>query len=176
MDRTHIVMAVSFLLITAAASARGQKSPSLGGAGPFFGLDLGVSEPVNGNYRAHVQTGGSVEPYAGYMFNRYLGLQGGLDYSFQQPDKDFRANLQPGLDNENRYTQMLGLTVGPRIEQRVSDLVNLYVTGQGGLYKGLSGRLNSWAPGVSVGGGRYPKSRRPWSCCTVRSVTPAVRA
>jgi outer membrane protein OmpA-like peptidoglycan-associated protein len=87
------------------------------------------------------------------MITENLGLQGGLDYSVQQPDNDHRANLQAGLDHENRYTQVLGMTVGPRLDLPMGDLFKLYVNGQGGMYKGLSGRLNSWAPGVAAGGG-----------------------
>lgn len=154
MDRRHLVLALALgLLAVVAAAVRAQTGPSLAGAGPFFGVDLGVSEPVNGNYRAHVHTGGSVEPYVGFMFNQYLGLQGGLDYSFQPPDDDNRAGLQPGLDNEEDYTHVLGFTGGPRLQYPVGNLFALYVNGQGGMYKGLGGRLNSWAPGVSAGGG-----------------------
>ncbi len=154
MDRKHTVLARVFvLLIATAASVCAQTSRSRAGEGPFFGVDLGVSEPVNDNYRAHVHTGGSIEPYVGYMFNEYLGLQGGLDYSFQPPDNGHRSGLQSGLDNEDRYTQVLGVTGGPRLQYPWLDRFNFYVNGQGGMYKGLSGRLNSWAPGVSAGGG-----------------------
>lgn len=154
MNRNLTILTLSFLILAAAAPpVRAQRGLSLGGGVPFFGVDLGVSEPINGNYRAHVRTGGSVEPYVGLMFNDYIGLQGGLDYSLQPPDNDHRRRLQPGLDNESKYTQVLGITVGPRIEQPIGDLFALYVVGQGGMYKGLSGRLNQWAPGFSLGGG-----------------------
>jgi len=154
MDREHSLLALTLVLLTvAAASVHAQTRLSLAGAGPFFGADLGVSVPVNGNYRAHVHTGGSIEPYVGYMFNRYLGLQGGIDYSFQPPDDDGRSAFQPGLDNEGDYTQLLGITGGPRFQYPVWRFLTLYGNGQGGMYKGLSGRLNQWAPGVSAGGG-----------------------
>ena len=152
MDPRHAVLALMFVLLVAAA-APAQTGASPAGAGPFFGVDLGVSEPVNGNYRAHVHTGGSIEPYVGYMFNQYLGLQGGLDYSFQPPDDDNRSGLQAGLDNEEDYTHVLGITGGPRMQYTLGNLFTVYLNGQGGMYKGLGGRLNSWAPGVSTGGG-----------------------
>ncbi|MBP1687558.1 MAG: porin [Deltaproteobacteria bacterium] len=117
--------------------------------GPFVGIDLGYSIPANDNYRAHVHdTGGTANPYAGYMFNHYLGLQGQLHATFQTPDNDHR-----GFAHENQITTLLGGTVGPRLVLPLGTLVELYGTGQGGVFTGLSGRLNHTAPGFSVGGG-----------------------
>jgi len=126
---------------------------------PFFGVDLGVAEPTNDNFRSHVQTGASGSPFVGYMFNDWFGIQSNLDFNFWPPDNDHLAGkcvngqCQTGLDHENRYTTMLGLTAGPRLAIPISDLVELYTTAQGGGFKGMSGRLNQWAPGFSVGGG-----------------------
>jgi len=154
MNRRFTTTAMLLLLLSAAAlPVRAQMGLSIAGGGPYFGVDLGVSEPLNGNYRAHVKTGGSVAPYIGFMINDYIGLQAGLDYSFQPPDDDNRSRLQGGLNNEENYTHLLGMTVGPRIVQPIGDLFDLYLVGQGGMYKGLRGRLNQWAPGFSVGGG-----------------------
>lgn len=116
--------------------------------GPFVGIDLGYSEPTNGNYRAHVQGGGTANPYAGYMFDKHLGLQGQIHATFQTPDNDHR-----GFAHENQTTMLLGGTVGPRLVLPLGELVELYATGQGGVFTGLSGRLNHTAPGFSVGGG-----------------------
>src|ERR1019366_9456736 len=116
--------------------------------GPFAGIDLGASLPTNGNYRAHVQEGATANPYAGYMFNNYLGLQGQIHATFQSPDNDHR-----GFAHENQTTTLLGATVGPRLVLPLGNLVELYGTGQGGVFTGLSGRLNHTAPGFSVGGG-----------------------
>ncbi len=127
--------------------------PSSAREGGYVGLDLGVSEPTNDNYRSHVQTGGVAAPYAGYMFNDYLGLQGQFQFLFQQPDNDNRRFFQSNIENENQTTTMGGLTIGPRLQVPLGDLVSLYATGQGGGYKGFGGRLNQWAPGFSVGGG-----------------------
>jgi len=121
--------------------------------GPFVGVDAGVSEPTNGEYRAHVQTGVSGAPFAGYMFNDYLGLQGEFQIIAQEPDNDNRRFFQPNINNENQYTTILGLTVGPRLQVPLGELLDLYITAQGGGFKGVSGRLNQLAPGFSVGGG-----------------------
>jgi outer membrane protein OmpA-like peptidoglycan-associated protein len=115
---------------------------------PFVGIDLGVSEPTNGNYRGHVETGATVNPYGGYMFNKYLGLQGQLHFTGQPPDKHDR-----GFSDETQASTLLGATVGPRLSIPLGDLVELYGTGQGGYFTGLSGRLNHSAPGFSLGGG-----------------------
>ena len=116
--------------------------------GPFVGIDLGASVPTNGNYRGHVQEGGTANPYLGYMFNDYLGMQGQLHFTFQSPDNDHR-----GFAHENRTTTLLGGTIGPRLSLPLGEFVELYGTGQGGVFTGLSGRLNHTAPGFSVGGG-----------------------
>jgi outer membrane protein OmpA-like peptidoglycan-associated protein len=116
--------------------------------GPFVGVDLGASLPTNGNYRGHVEEGATGNPYVGYMFNDYLGLQGQLHFTFQEPDNHHR-----GFAHENQTTTLLGGTVGPRLVLPLGELVELYGTGQGGVFTGLSGRLSHTAPGFSVGGG-----------------------
>jgi len=116
--------------------------------GAFVGVDLGVSEPTNGNYRAHVETGGTGNPFAGYMFNDYIGLQGQLHATFQEPDYDHR-----GFKNENQITTLLGGTIGPRLQIPLGDVMDMYITGQGGYFEGVSGHVDHGAPGFSVGGG-----------------------
>ncbi|HEX7406509.1 MAG TPA: OmpA family protein [Candidatus Binatia bacterium] len=154
-QKSFLTLLTLFLLMVAPV-ARAQRAPAkTDGGGPFFGVDLGVSEPTNDNYRAHVHTGGTAAPFAGYMLNDWLGIQGQLHFTFQPPDNDHGRDMpgQVGLNHENRYTTMAGVTVGPRIAQPIGDLLELYATGQGGGFKGVSGRLNQWAPGFSVGGG-----------------------
>ena len=123
-------------------------SPPVHAAGPFGGVDLGVSQPVNGNYRAHVQLGGTANPYAGYMFNKYLGLQGQMHFTFQSPDNDHR-----GFPHENQTTTIFGGTLGPRISLPIDENFELYGTGQGGVFTGLSGRMDKTGGGVSAGAG-----------------------
>ena len=145
MHRARHVLPFLFLCL-AFSSARAVE-------GPFVGVNLGVAEPTADNYRAHVQTGGSGAPFAGYMFNDYLGLEGQLQFTFQEPDNDHRRAIQSNIDNENQTTTTIGATVGPRLQIPLGQLLDFYVTGQGGGFKGLSGRLNQWAPGFSIGGG-----------------------
>ena len=164
MNRQRFLLTVFLLTLIAVAPAAhaqvvGQRTTSraytVSEGYPYLGVDLGVAEPTNNNFRAHVQTGGSGSPFVGYMFNDWLGLQSNLDFNFWPPDNDHRSGLpgQTGLDHENRYTTMLGLTAGPRVVIPISDLFDLYGIAQGGGFKGMGGRLNQWAPGFSVGGG-----------------------
>jgi outer membrane protein OmpA-like peptidoglycan-associated protein len=118
------------------------------GEGPFVGVDLGVSEPTNANYRAHVKTGGGASPFAGYMFNDYIGVQGQIHFVFQEPDNDHR-----GFENENQTTTLFGATIGPRLSLPLGEFLELYGTGQGGGFGGLSGRLKNAGAGFSLGGG-----------------------
>lgn len=123
-------------------------------SGPFLGLDLGVSEPINGNYRAHVHTGFTASPYAGYMFNELLGLQVQGHGVGQPPDDDNR-----GFKDEEDWTGLLGITAGPRLvlptwDVPIFEAMELYVTAQGGFFGGVSGRMDGeTGGGVSIGGG-----------------------
>jgi len=127
-------------------------SPAGAVDGPFIGLDLGVSEPTNDNYRSHVKTGATAAPFGGYMFNDYLGIQGSLHINAQPPD-DNNERPQANLSNRNQWTTMAGATIGPRFQLPLGDFFDIYLTGQCGGFKGLGGRLNQWAPGFQVGGG-----------------------
>ncbi len=135
------VLVLPFFILWAVASAHAVD-------GPFVGVDLGASVPTNRNYRAHVQEGATGNPYGGYMFNDYLGVQGQIHFTFQEPDND-----RQGFPKENQITTLFGATIGPRLSLPLGDLVELYGTAQGGVFTGLSGRLNHTAPGFSVGGG-----------------------
>ncbi len=117
--------------------------------GPYLGVDVGASIPTNINYRAHAEAGVTGNPYAGYMFNDYLGLQGQMHFTTQDVDNHPRRYF-PG---ENEWTTLGGLTAGPRLQIPMGDELELYTTFQGGGFTGLSGRLNGTAPGFSLGGG-----------------------
>lgn len=127
---------------------------AFGESGPFLGLDLGVSDPINGNYRAHVKTGFVVSPYGGYMFNDLIGLQVQGHGLGQPADDDDR-----GFKNEEDWTGILGITAGPRFvlptwDVPIFEAMELYATAQGGFFGGLSGRLDDeTGGGVSIGGG-----------------------
>ena len=116
--------------------------------GPFAGIDVGVSRPTNANYNAHVHDGATANPFIGYMFNHYLGAQGQMYATFQNPDNDNR-----GYPKENQTTSLLGITVGPRVALPVEENLEFYGTFQVGGYTGTSGALTHTAPGFSTGAG-----------------------
>jgi outer membrane protein OmpA-like peptidoglycan-associated protein len=141
------------LVGSALAAAAVTAAPAHAVDGPFVGVNLGASRPVNNNYRAHVRDGVTGDPYVGYMFNNYLGIQGELHFTFQYPDNDHR-----GFAHENEITTLVGYTLGPRLQLPLIDSpfgqpMEFYVTGQGGGYSGLSGRIRTTGGGASAGGG-----------------------
>jgi outer membrane protein OmpA-like peptidoglycan-associated protein len=168
MNRQRSLLTLALLAVMVVApTAWAQQRYTVSEGYPFLGVDLGVAEPTNDNFRAHVQTGASGSPFGGYMFNDWLGVQSNLYFNFFSPDNDHFNGLCTNLgcqvpksqggvgrvNHENGYTTMFGLTVGPRLEIPLNDLVGLYTTAQGGGFKAMGGRLNQWAPGFSVGGG-----------------------
>lgn len=148
MRRIAGIFAASVLISLGGASASAE-------SGPFLGLDLGVSEPINGNYRAHVHTGVAASPYAGYMFHPLVGIQGQLHAIGHPPDDDDR-----GFAREAQWSSLLGVTVGPRLALPTWDVplpfikgMEVYVTGQGGGMTGLGGRMRTTAAAAAIGGG-----------------------
>lgn len=118
-------------------------------ARPFVGVDLGAAIPVNDNFWAHVHEGGVASPYVGYMLDEAFGVQANFHVNALPPDDDDR-----GWKGEEDVTTLLGLTVGPRLSLPFADKFEAYVTGQGGVFGGVSGRLdNEFDAGVSLGGG-----------------------
>jgi outer membrane protein OmpA-like peptidoglycan-associated protein len=110
-------------------------------------LDVGISVPTNDNYNAHAEEGAGGGPYAGYMFTDNFGVQAQLHAAGQPPDKDNR-----GFKHENQWSSLLGFTVGPRFDIPMGNAVP-YLTFQGGVFTGLSGRLSGTGAGMSAGGG-----------------------
>lgn len=116
---------------------------------PFIGLDLGAAIPANDNFWAHMHTGGVASPYAGYMFDEAFGVQANVHVNVLPPDDDDR-----GFKNEEDVTTLLGITAGPRLSLPFMDTFEAYVTGQGGVFGGVSGRLDDeFDAGISLGGG-----------------------
>jgi outer membrane protein OmpA-like peptidoglycan-associated protein len=137
-------------------------SPAAADPGWFLGSDFGASEPVNGNYRAHVETGATANPYLGYMFHDNIGLQSQMQFTFQPSEDENRGFAAHDIDqDESELTSVFGLMIGPRLAIPVWGLrspkfirgMEVYVTGQGGMYQGMSGRLDKTSAGYSVGGG-----------------------
>ena len=121
-------------------------SRSYAAEGQYLGVDVGLSEPANGNYRGHVRTGGTANPFVGYMWNRYLGVQAQLHFTAQTPDTDPPRN-------DHSVTTLFGATVGPRMSVPLWRFLALYGTAQGGVFTGLSRTVDHTAAGFSVGGG-----------------------
>jgi outer membrane protein OmpA-like peptidoglycan-associated protein len=96
------------------------------------------------------------------MFHDNIGLQTQLQFAFQPPDDDDRGFKSHGIDqDESEVTSVFGLMLGPRLAIPVWDIrspkfirgMEIYVTGQGGLVQGMSGRMEKTSAGYSVGGG-----------------------
>jgi len=137
-------------------------SPAAADPGFFTGLDIGLAEPTNANYRAHVHTGATANPYLGYMFNPYLGLQSQVQFAFMPADDENRGLRAHGIDqDESHVTSVFGLGLGPRLAVPAwwgdSPILirgmEVYTTVQGMLVQGMSGRLEKTSGGLSVGGG-----------------------
>ena len=147
MHRVSFSLALSFAAVLGLSAA----APAIDG--PFLGVDVGGSVPVNNNYRAHVKSGATVNPYVGYMFNEYFGIQGQLQFDLHPPDNDHR-----GFSGENDTTSVFGYMLGPRLQLPVLDSpwgqpMEFYMTGQFGGYTGMSGRLDQTSGGLSAGAG-----------------------
>lgn len=149
--RRSLTTLLSLALLTAGASAA-----LADGEGAFVGVNLGVAEPTNSNFRAHVHTGGIASPYVGYMFLPNVGVQGELHFVGWPSDIDDR-----GFDGESDPTFVLGGTVGPRLGIPVWDIpsipflrgMEVYTTIQGGAVTGLDGRISHTGAMLSIGGG-----------------------
>jgi outer membrane protein OmpA-like peptidoglycan-associated protein len=92
-------------------------------------------------------TGGSLSPFAAYMFNDWLGVMANL-HILGLPNKDREGVL------DDDATWVLGAGVGPRLQFPIGD-VQFYGTFQPGFYTGLAPHSSvtdsSWA--FSTGGG-----------------------
>jgi outer membrane protein OmpA-like peptidoglycan-associated protein len=111
------------------------------------GVDLGVLQPLNA-FDRFSDAGGVFSPFVGYMFNDYIGLMGQLQV-FGTPQVN-----RPGiLDDE--ATWAFAAAAGPRLALPLSDIVELYVTFQGGVLTGLApnSSITDTSGGFSTGGG-----------------------
>jgi len=115
---------------------------------PFVGLNLGVAQPTNDNYNAHAHTGLEFSPYGGHMFTDYFGVQADIHATVNPPDDDNR-----GIRDEEQWSTLLGLTVGPRVAVPLGPLFELNFVGGVGAFTGLSGRLTQTDWGFSLGAG-----------------------
>lgn len=123
----------------------GRPTPMVAEEGVIAGVDVGVAVPIKKlNDRENV--GGSISPFAGYMFNDYLGLMGAAQFTaFPYENREGITDKPMGL---------LAGTAGPRLALPLGP-VELYGTWQGGVFTGLHSNTpssrTSW--GYSTGGG-----------------------
>jgi outer membrane protein OmpA-like peptidoglycan-associated protein len=137
-------------------------SPAAADPGWFAGMDIGLAEPTNSNYRAHVHTGATANPYLGYMFHPNIGIQAQPQFSFMPADDDNRGLQAHGINqDESHVTSVFGFGLGPRLAIPVWDIrspkfirgLEIYTTAQAMAFQGMSGRMEHTSAGVSVGGG-----------------------
>jgi len=116
--------------------------------GVLGGLDLGAATPTD-SFKKRVDTGGVFSPFAGYMFNDYLGVMG------QAQLLGMPFTNRPGVSDSDVWA--LGAHAGPRlaIPFKLPNEAELYATGQAGVFTGLSSHTpisrTSW--GYSTGAG-----------------------
>jgi outer membrane protein OmpA-like peptidoglycan-associated protein len=147
MKRSRTLLAsLSIALLAVASSVRAAE-------GPYIGVDIGFARPTNDNFSAHAEEGVAGNPFAGYMFNKYLGVQAQFLATTLEPDNDRQPNIAHQLDHQNQMTTVIGGAVGPRLSLPLGELFEFYATAQGGYFAGVSGSLTHSAPGFSVGGG-----------------------
>jgi len=129
-------------------------APTSAHEGGYAGVDLGVALPTNDNFRQQVGAGMTGQPFGGFMFNDYIGVQGRVLINAWSPEDNGRSAFQSNINNENQWTTMFGMTAGPRLSVPVFDhVMDIHAMAEGGAFKGLGGRLNQWAPGFTVGAG-----------------------
>ena len=120
-----------------------------GDSRPFAGIDLGIAVPTTDKTWSRLHLGATASPYVGYMFDNSFGIQANLHATVFTPDDD-----GIGYNDENDQSTLLGLTAGPRLELPWTEKFHSYLTGQGGVFGGVSGRFsNNCDGGVSLGGG-----------------------
>lgn len=138
----------SWLWVMLAGCVAVSSTPSsvLGEGYPFAGVDLGVVQPIQA-FDDYSKTGGMFSPYAGYMFNDYIGLTGQLQV-FGNPNRD-----RPGLLDSDA-TWAIGGLAGPKFALPIGN-AELYAIGQGGIFTGLAphASITDTSAGFSAGGG-----------------------
>src|SRR5262249_42416960 len=124
--------------------------------GPIAGVDVGVAVPLN-HFKDRVDAAGAFSLMGGYMLIDYFGLTGQAQVIAGEGDH------VRGIRDDDIVSQ-LGFTAGPRVELPLRDWNKpksadeifpvLYLTGQPGVFTGLSGGATSGtAFGYTAGGG-----------------------
>jgi outer membrane protein OmpA-like peptidoglycan-associated protein len=112
---------------------------------PIAGVDVGVMVPLD-PLDDFVEPGGVLSPFAGYMFNDYIGLMGQLQVWGGK-------SKETGRFNDDNTTYALGGLAGPRVALPLGP-VELYGTAQGGIATSLADEaLTDTSAALSAGGG-----------------------
>ncbi len=143
---TWIVVAVLGAVFAVSFPAA-QAMEGMGEGKVIGGVDVGVLQPLNA-FDRFSDAGGVFSPFVGYMFNDYIGLMGQLQV-FGTP----QVNRPNTLDDD--ATWAIAGAAGPRLALPLSDIVELYVTFQGGILTGLAphSSITDTSGGFSTGGG-----------------------
>jgi len=140
-------MSKVFSVVVAAALAGGilwRVPPARAEEGPIAGIELGAMIP-RGSLRSFVDTGGEMSPFAGYMFNNYIGLWGHLEV--------WAANTQERIGKDDHVTWAGAFNVGPRVVFPLGS-IRLWGTFEPGVFTGLNDQtLTKTSFGYSTGGG-----------------------
>lgn len=64
--------------------------------GGYTGIDIGVMQPVQETFPDYVDTGGTMAPYVGYMFNDFIGIQAQVHFLGAGTEQDRTAPGQDG--------------------------------------------------------------------------------
>jgi len=122
--------------------------------GPIVGVDVGAMVPDD-QFDEFVETGAVLSPFAGYMFNDYIGLMGQLHVWGAE-------TKQAGRFDDDDATFALGGLAGPRIALPVGR-VELYGTMQGGVATALNdAALTDTSAAISGGGGVNVRLTEHW--------------
>lgn len=131
------------LILAASVQAQGR---------PIAGVEIGAAAPV-GQMKEFADTGGVIAPFAGYMFNDYIGIMGQVQGTAHGND-DEDPKIPGSGPQESDVTGTIGGGAGPRIAFP-SGKAELYGVGLAGAYTGLSSSsaVTDTSVGFSAGGG-----------------------
>jgi len=146
--RVPVLLSLAAMLVCAAGSAHAAAEPVMKGLGEraIAGVDLGAMSPL-APLDVFADTGGSLSPWAGYMFNSFIGALGELHF-VGAPTKNRVGKLDANA------TWILGASVGPRIAINFGGL-EIYGTWQAGGWTGVTSPspVDHTSFGWATGGG-----------------------
>lgn len=146
--RTGLVAALFVLSLGSAAWGEGRL---------FVGTDLGVMKPVHPATKNAIETGGTIAPYVGYMFNDYLGLSGQLHF-WAGKSKDRENAPRNGtlhqIGTDDNTTWVGGAAAGPIAAIPLGKRFSIWGTFQPGIFTALADEaLTDTSFGFSTGAG-----------------------